>query len=205
LAWWEVGPAGKFLPTVSRPYQDRMLNSGPSLLLKALKFPGFLFQEKEILHTHTHHTPHFATIAAAGRRAHRSCSSAHLPAVVVQHECCLNVVSHLIISQCTFLSAPLRKDSSAGRRRARRRLSWARLRRRRAPQVPKSAGKAVPLSRHQLSNVWHPSKSATEPFVRGGPRTSVSASHARPPGGKHGRRPYTLRDFHLPAPTAHMC
>jgi hypothetical protein len=144
LAWWEVGPAGKFLPTVSRPYQDRMLNSGPSLLLKALKFPGFLFQEKEILHTHTHHTPHFATIAAAGRRAHRSCSSAHLPAVVVQHECCLNVVSHLIISQCTFLSAPLRKDSSAGRRRARRRLSWARLRRRRAPQVPKRGeGRAI--------------------------------------------------------------
>jgi hypothetical protein len=37
-----------------------MLISGPLLLLKALKFPGNFPQEKEILHTHTLHTPHFA-------------------------------------------------------------------------------------------------------------------------------------------------
>ena len=126
-----------------RPYQDRMLISGPSLLLKALKSPGFFPQEKEILHTHTLHTPHFATIAAAGRRAHPSCSSAHLPAVVVQHECCLNVVS-----QCTYLLLSekilqQREDALAEAELG----EIAKTTRAASAQ----AGKAVPLSRHQLS------------------------------------------------------
>jgi len=76
-----------------------MLISGPSLLLKALKSPGFFPQEKEILHTHTHSTHHTLPpsplpVAAPTQAARQR----HLPAVVVQHECCLNVVS-----QCTYL------------------------------------------------------------------------------------------------------